>query len=88
MDINLIAKDKTFFKMVEITGTKLERCCAALGISIEQQFFGQTVGSSFGVGAGRKGSVGGTKKRKVSNKKVAKRPRTGGKKKSVAPDKA
>lgn len=87
MDNGLVEKGNSFYSMVSIPRPKLEACCTALGISVEQELLGKTVGSGLGISTSRKGSVSGTKKRKVSNKKVAKRPRTGGKKKGVTPDK-
>ena len=76
MDKDLITKDGTFFSMVKLSDQKLKVCKDVLGLSLRENFFGKTIWSSGGVATSSKGRIPRAPKRKKSNKKVAKRPRT------------
>jgi len=88
MDSNIVQKTGTFYSMIPMTAEKTAACCAALGVSIEEEVLSKPVGGRARILAGGKRGIVGTKKRKKGDKAVSKRPRTGSKKKSVAANKS
>lgn len=88
MDSNIVKRDGTFYSMVDIPLAKLEACCKMLRLPFKEDVFSKPVGGGARVGTGSKSGIVGTKKRKKSDKKVSKRPRTGSNKKGVILDKS
>lgn len=78
MDEDLITKEGTFFSMKKLSDQKLKVCKDVLGLSLQEKFFGKTIGSSGGIATCSKSRIPRAPKRKKSNKESAKRSRSAG----------
>lgn len=76
MDEGIITKKGIFFSMVKLSEKKLQVCKDVLGLSLQEKFLCETIGSGGGIATSGKGGILRTSKRKKSNKKVAKRSRS------------
>lgn len=76
MDDGLITKDDTFFSMVPLSEEKLAVCQQILGLSLQKEFLRKTIRGGGGIATSQKGRIPRAPKRKKSNKKAAKRPRS------------
>ena len=76
MDDGLITKNYAFFSMVPLSEEKLAVCQQILGLSLQKEFLRKTIRGGGGIATSQKGRIPRAPKRKKSNKKAAKRPRS------------